>query len=420
MTNFNGFKGQAKKLEAMDIPRIAKTINVSEDDVHTVVEVETAGGGFDSDGRPRILFEPHKFYANLPTSKREATVEAGLAAPRWGAIPYGKFSAQYPRLAKAMAIDVEAALKSCSWGASQILGENHKMIGFDTVDAMVLAFMDDEDNHIEGMAAFIIAAGIDDDLRAHNWATFARVYNGPGYKKNKYDVKLATAYAKWSGIADYYGDESADVIPQNEPPTYDTIKNKQRALSKVEIENIQERFRDLGYFVVGKVDGAWGDNCVTATFKFQLVNGISADGVYGTETQRTLFADDAKRSPVSTIRASTTVEDLRAQGSTEIKVADAVNNTGKGTLAATVATGALAYAKEQGPTGTFSWINEVTSYLQAIPPWLFIVAAGILIWYILKTQADKAKIARVSDERMGVTAGRASAEMSGELDGDAS
>ncbi|MBL4709147.1 MAG: DUF3380 domain-containing protein [Flavobacteriales bacterium] len=30
------------------------------------------------------------------------------------------------------------------------------------------------------------------------WKIFAREYYGPGYKANKYDVKLAIAYAKHS------------------------------------------------------------------------------------------------------------------------------------------------------------------------------------------------------------------------------
>uniref|UniRef100_UPI003EBFA0D9 N-acetylmuramidase domain-containing protein n=1 Tax=Pseudomonas aeruginosa TaxID=287 RepID=UPI003EBFA0D9 len=31
-------------------------------------------------------------------------------------------------------------------------------------------------------------------LKSKDWAEFARRYNGPDYKKNNYDVKLAEAY----------------------------------------------------------------------------------------------------------------------------------------------------------------------------------------------------------------------------------
>jgi hypothetical protein len=35
-------------------------------------------------------------------------------------------------------------------------------------------------------------------LRNHNWKAFARVYNGPDFAVNRYDAKLAAAYARWN------------------------------------------------------------------------------------------------------------------------------------------------------------------------------------------------------------------------------
>lgn len=101
-----------------------------------------------------------------------------------------------------MAVDETAALKACSWGLGQVLGENHLMVNFATVQEMVKAFMDDEETHLEAIVQFLISSGIDDDLRAHNWAVVARVYNGPGYAKNKYDTKMRDAFAKWQEIRD--------------------------------------------------------------------------------------------------------------------------------------------------------------------------------------------------------------------------
>lgn len=34
-------------------------------------------------------------------------------------------------------------------------------------------------------------------LQAKDWAEFARRYNGPAYKENRYDEKLAKAYQKF-------------------------------------------------------------------------------------------------------------------------------------------------------------------------------------------------------------------------------
>jgi hypothetical protein len=78
---------------------------------------------------------------------------------------------------------------------------------------------------------------------------------------------------------------------------------------------------------VGKVDGKPGINTAAALFAFQTVNEIAADGIFGPETDRALFSDEAKRKPVSMERAATTVQDLRKQGSTEIAAADNIDTT---------------------------------------------------------------------------------------------
>jgi len=200
MTNWNGFKGAAKRIEDLDIPRIGQRIGVGEDELHAFMDVEAAGSGFDRQGRPKMLFEPHVFYRNLSADKRQQAMQVGLAYKKWGTRPYPKDS--YPTLQKAMELDETAALKSASWGLGQILGENHKLVGYDTVQGMVLAFMDDEEKHLEAIVEYLISTGIDDDLKAHRWEVVARVYNGPGYAKHNYHGRMALAYAKWAKIKD--------------------------------------------------------------------------------------------------------------------------------------------------------------------------------------------------------------------------
>lgn len=203
------FVGPAKKLEDIDLPRIAKEIGAGEDEVHMLLEVETAGSSFDSKGRPKLLFEPHKFYAGLVGAERDEAVRLGLAYPNWGMKPYPKES--YTRLGLAMEINPREALEACSWGGPQIMGENFKLADYANVYDMVNAFCEDEDNHIEAMIAFIRSVGLDDDLRRlaaltrpttpEDCRIIARVYNGPGYEKNKYHEKMATAHNKWRKIA---------------------------------------------------------------------------------------------------------------------------------------------------------------------------------------------------------------------------
>ena len=209
------YEGEAKKLEDIDLPKLGQAIGVGEDVLHALIEVETIGTGFDKEGRVIILFEPHKFYANLRSKpeKRAEAVRQGLAYPKWGEKKYPKDS--YPRLQKAMMIDEAAALRSCSWGMGQVMGDNYRQLGYENVHDMVKAFADDEEAQLKGMIDFIRANNIDDDLRrienkaksgqivtASDWVPVVRVYNGSGYAKNNYHVRAANAFKKWLRIKD--------------------------------------------------------------------------------------------------------------------------------------------------------------------------------------------------------------------------
>lgn len=269
------FKGAARRLDDIDLPRIGHRIGVGEDELHAFLEVEAAGSGFDSQGRPKMLFEPHVFYRNLSGAKRDLAVKMGLAYKSWGAKPYPRDS--YPRLTQAMSIDETAALKAASWGLGQILGENHKMVGYATPQAMVTAFMADEENHVDAIVEFLIANKIDDDLRAHRWDKVASVYNGPGYKKHNYHGRMAAAYAKWAKIPDTPWSpgavNEAAKVPAEVPAT---------ASSGATIRDIQTRLTAHGFPVA--VDGVMGAQTRGAVRMFQKAKGLKVDGIVGDKT----------------------------------------------------------------------------------------------------------------------------------------
>lgn len=50
--------------------------------------------------------------------------------------------------------------------------------------------------HLEAFVAFVKTNRLDRHLRAQDWAAFACGYNGPNFKVNKYDAKIAQAYAR--------------------------------------------------------------------------------------------------------------------------------------------------------------------------------------------------------------------------------
>lgn len=199
MTDFNDFKGAARKLTLEDLSALAEDAGIELAALRAVVAVEAAGSGFDSDGRPKILFEPHIFWRLLDEEDRQDAMDDGLAYPKWGMQPYPKGSdAQYERLTDAMEFDETAALQSCSWGMGQVMGGNHKVAGYADVQSMVLACMDSEANQVAMMIGFIKGNNLLSAIQNHDWAKFARGYNGPAYAKNAYDVKLAEAYERFS------------------------------------------------------------------------------------------------------------------------------------------------------------------------------------------------------------------------------
>jgi len=195
------FHGEALLMQAEEIPAIANDIGVESAALRAVLAVESSGSGFDKAGRPKALFERHYFYKMLKDDldALQQAVDAGLAYPKWGEKPYPKGSdAVYAEIEAACGINTNAALLSVSWGLGQIMGNNFKLAGCSTVNQMVEEAMTSEANQLRHMANFIKSAGLLDELQAKNWAGFARGYNGPGYAKNAYDVKLADAYNKFA------------------------------------------------------------------------------------------------------------------------------------------------------------------------------------------------------------------------------
>ena len=193
------FKGVAKRLTDIDLPRLGAEIRVGEDEVHAILDVEAAGVGFDSHGRPKMLFEPHIFYRELSGGQRDLAVQKGLAYPKWRR-NYPRDS--YPRLIEAMKVNKDAALRSCSWGLGQVMGFNCELAGYASAELMVEAFKDSEAFQLGGMISFIKNSGLDDELRNHDWRGFARGYNGAGYAAHGYHTRLAASFNKWAKIKD--------------------------------------------------------------------------------------------------------------------------------------------------------------------------------------------------------------------------
>lgn len=343
---WNGFRGAAKQADDRDISRLAKLIGCGEDPVHAFMDVEAAGDGFDSHGRPKMLRETHAFYVNLgPGPKRDRAVRMGLATPKW-VKNYPKDS--YADLAKMMAIDETAALESCSWGALQVMGSNHRQAGYPDVQSMVRAAMDDEENHIRMGVNFIKAEGIDDEMRAidrlkrsvtaADCIPIVRVYNGKGYAANNYHTKFAAAMNRWKrrpdiedadqhetmvGLAAIRSADTPHEAPDEEEDDHIDYKDGEYHDA---VYNAQKRLDELGYPEVGSVDGKWGRKTQTAVLAFRAENGLPLTPTIDDGFLAELMV--APQREIDTTRATTTVKDLRAEGAEEIKIADQTQSVG--------------------------------------------------------------------------------------------
>lgn len=191
-----------KTLTNEQIKDLANKHGIEYAGLKAVVEVEASGKGFIGDV-PKILYEPHIMH-RLLTKKNYITIRnnlmkahPNLCYPRWGTYKYGAESIQHKRLEIASQFNRDTALESCSWGLGQVMGFHWKSLGYESLQAFINDMYESEAKQLEAMIRFIKVNGLLLALKNKDWVKFARGYNGSGYAKNKYHIKLADAYNKY-------------------------------------------------------------------------------------------------------------------------------------------------------------------------------------------------------------------------------
>jgi hypothetical protein len=186
-----------------DIAAVAASLGCEPRQLAAVSKVESAGGGFQPDGRPKILFERHWVHRRI--GKVLAWAGLGgqfLAHPDPGgytldANKNGK-NDSWEKLEAVCSVDPVAAFESCSWGKFQIMGGHWKALGYPDVFVFAWSMTTGEVAHYRALAAFIRANRLDVALRRlsgdpADCIAFAQGYNGKGFRKNAYHEKLAAA-----------------------------------------------------------------------------------------------------------------------------------------------------------------------------------------------------------------------------------
>jgi hypothetical protein len=173
----------------------SRRMALPESTIRAFAEVEACGAGF-ANGEPKILFEPHIF--SRKTNGAFDQSHPHVSYPKWGMLPYPTTQdGRYGQLLEAIGLDPWAGFAACSYGKFQILGDNHRLCGYDTPWAFAVSQAYDEPTQLKAFEGFLQRSELLGPLRAGLWSEVAKRYNGPAYFKNKYDVKLAQADAAW-------------------------------------------------------------------------------------------------------------------------------------------------------------------------------------------------------------------------------
>ena len=251
------------------IARVSAVHGIESASLMAFIETESAGVTYALvDGRkePLIRYEGHYFNRLCADAVRARAVAAKLASPSVGGVPNPSTQQdRWDRLLKpAMALDKNAALESCSWGIGQVMGANWKMLGFGSVQQLVDAARSGVEGQIELIVRFIEKSGLKGALAAHDWVHLAAGYNGPSFRKNAYDVKLAEAYRRHA---------QGTAAPRAPDGT---------------VLHIQQRLVAHGFSVA--VDGLRGPSTAAAIVAFQKARGLVPDGIVGRFTLAALDA----------------------------------------------------------------------------------------------------------------------------------
>lgn len=375
-----------------------------------VVECETDGSPFEVDGKtPRFLYERHVAYRHARAagaSWLKAFVSAGLAIPKWNrATQYKDQRTSQMRLAliaRARGIHEEIANASASWGLGQSMGENGPELGFASATALVQYMVDGGlPAQLDVLIREIKAKRLVEALNKGDFETFASRYNGPGYKQNQYDTRMAAADKRWTRKLEA-------VLGREKAPAYQSLSHEQLA-------DVQRKLAAKGYKMVGKPDGTWGPNTVAAVNAFQHYEGLPESGDLDAATLEALeTADDRVQ---SSARAETTADDLRGQSRT-VDTADSVNMLGKAKVIAGTALGLGGAAEQEGLLGKAQdavdkvdqaktlW-DRVHGWVEPIignPTTILVAVILVLAGFFAIKYAKKIIEARVDDHRSGAHA----------------
>lgn len=187
-----------EKLTDADFRMVAEELGVEVAAIKAVVSIEAGAAmkGFWAPGVPVINFD-RTMYNRFRSKVSDKSGAKGEKVPP-GLSGYAR--SEWTQLINARKVNAQGANMGTFWGMFQIGGFNYKLCGCKSVDEMARLMSHSELEQLELFAAFITNAGMLPDLKAKNWAGFARKYNGASYARRGYHTKMAAAYRKFKAM----------------------------------------------------------------------------------------------------------------------------------------------------------------------------------------------------------------------------
>ena len=179
------------------LQRLSDRLRIDPGVAVAVISAESSGNGF-LNNRMIIRFENHyfwrlwgkdnpdKFRRHFSFSEAEPWKEHLFrpdANAEWQSF-HGSQDSEWAVFTKARSFQDEAAKSSISMGLPQIMGANHKLIGYEAAHEMFTSFSKDERNQVLGLFDFIQGPATVSRkviaLQNQDFVAFAEQYNGSG------------------------------------------------------------------------------------------------------------------------------------------------------------------------------------------------------------------------------------------------
>lgn len=194
---------RAPAISEVDMVNAASKLGVPLANLKALSAKESGRSSFDNYGRPVILFEGHWF--SRLTGRRYDRTHPSISHRSWTRRFYGRtMSDRYNRLAAAASLNIDAAICSASWGKFQIMGFHWEKLGYKSPFDFAMAMVASETNHLDALVRFVNVNGLSPLLAKckpndrESCVDFSRRYNGSGFWRNRYALKLSQLIARYT------------------------------------------------------------------------------------------------------------------------------------------------------------------------------------------------------------------------------